>query len=256
MRRAPRTHHTRPIAIRSQKRRLRRKRGALESFRRVEHLKLIGELSDDIGIRYREDWRALQKAERHFAERKPATPKTERLDPRMIEWLERPTVEATGPLGRLAQVLFPGAGEAANAAAISVLTLGDMVYSAAMIDPAVIEAADFSRVEELDNLATFADLATKIQGLNPIQASGAINQLEGYVAEQVVAAKLVAQGHQVVFPEISNQQGWDLLVDGQEFQVKCLQDLDGLAEHFSKFVHPVIARARGARPLRESTDRG
>ena len=85
--------------------------------------------------------------------------------------------------------------------------------------------------------------------MNPIQASGAINQLEGYVAEQVVAAKLVAQGHQVVFPEISNQQGWDLLVDGQEFQVKCLQDLDGLAEHFSKFVHPVVANAELAEAI-------
>jgi hypothetical protein len=180
---------------------------ALESFRRVEHLKLIGELSDDVGTRYGEDWRALQEAERHFAQRKRATPKTEPLDPRMIEWLERPAVEAAGSFRRLAQVLFHGAGEAANAAAISVLTLGEIVYSAAMIDPSVIEAADFSYSEEIDDLVAFSDLARKILELNPIQASGAINRLEGYVAEQVVA-KLVAQGHQVVvFPETSNQEG-------------------------------------------------
>ena len=216
---------------------------ALESFRRIEQLKPIGDLSDDACRRYREDWCALQEAERHFAERKPATPKTEPLDPRMIEWLERPAVEAAGPLGRLAEVLFPGAREKANAAAISVLTLGDIVYSAAMIDPSVIEAADFSYSEEIDNLVAFSDLASKILELNPIQASGAINRLEGYVAEQVVA-KLVAQGHQVVvFPKTSNQEGWDLLVDGQEFQVKCLQRLDDLTEHFSKFEYPVLANA-------------
>lgn len=188
----------------------------LESFRRIEQLKLIGELSDDVGTRYREDWRALQEAERHLAERKRATQKTKPLDRRMIEWLGRPAVEAAGPLGRLAQVLFPGVGEAANAAAISILTLGDIVYSAAMIDPSVIEAADFSYSEGIDNLVAFSDLASNILELNPIQASGAINRLEGYVAEQVVA-KLVAQGHQIAFPGTPNQEGWDLLVDGQAF---------------------------------------
>jgi hypothetical protein len=162
----------------------------------------------------------LQEAERHLAERKRAIPKTELLHPRILEWLERPAVEAAGPLGRLAQVLFPGAREKANAAVISVLTLGDIVYSAAMIDPSVIEAADFSYSEEVDNLVAFSDLTSKILELKPIQASGAISRLEGYVAEQVVAAELVAQGHQVVFPATSNQKGWDLLVDGQEFQVK------------------------------------
>jgi hypothetical protein len=37
--------------------------------------------------------------------------------------------------------------------------------------------------------------------------------------------------------------GAPLLVDGQEFQVKCLQGLDGLTEHFSKFEYPVLANA-------------
>jgi len=216
---------------------------ALQSFRRVDELKSIGQLGADVLGRYREEWCALQEAGRRLAARKGATPKPEPLDSRILKALERPAIETVRPLGRLTRVLFPKAGEVANAGAISGLTLGDLVYSAAMIDPAVIKAADFSRAQEIDGPIDFAAFASKIHGMSSIQVPGAINGLEGYVAEQVVAAALVDQGHQVVFPETSNQPGWDLLVDGQEFQVKCLGSLGGLAAYFSNLEYPVLANA-------------
>ncbi|MES7204569.1 hypothetical protein U6Q21_12390, partial [Cutibacterium acnes] len=59
--------------------------------------------------------------------------------------------------------------------------------------------------------------------------------LQGYVAEQMLAAELQAKGHDVEFPETSNNPGWDILVDGQPFQVKNLANPDGVREHLEKY---------------------
>lgn len=62
--------------------------------------------------------------------------------------------------------------------------------------------------------------------LSGVEASiaGAMERLEGYTAERIVAAHLVAQGHIVEFADIPNQEGWDILVDGHPIQVKCVMD--------------------------------
>src|SRR5690606_29201946 len=80
---------------------------------------------------------------------------------------------------------------------------------------------------------------------------GAVSNLKGYVSERVVAARLVEQGHLVEFPETSNQAGWDISVDGTEFQIKDLDDLSGLHRHFVEkgYDFPVIANAELAEKL-------
>lgn len=78
-----------------------------------------------------------------------------------------------------------------------------------------------------------------------------MSNLKGYVAERVVAARLMGQGHVVEFPEASNEPGWDILVDGEKFQVKDLSDLSGLQRHFDRgFDYPVIANAEIASILK------
>lgn len=90
----------------------------------------------------------------------------------------------------------------------------------------------------------FADyFARKIQERSPAGIAGAISNVKGYVAEQVVAAELIAKGHQVEFPANSNEPGWDLLVDGEKLQVKCLGDLGGLEAHFGNYAYPVLANS-------------
>lgn len=124
--------------------------------------------------------------------------------------------------------------ELQNASAMTVMTVGDMFYHAAQICPEVMAAADFAYLENIDGPIDFALLALGI-------GDGAANRLKGYVAEQVVAARLQADGHVVSMPETANEQGWDLLVDGQPVQVKCHSDVGGITSHFEKYDYPVLA---------------
>lgn len=145
-----------------------------------------------------------------------------------------------------------GSEERVNAAAMSALTVGDILYSAAAVDPTVIAAADFSRVADIDGTIAFSELATNVLNGSAASIRGASSQLEGYVAEQAVASELVAAGHVVSFPAASNQAGWDLLVDGKPFQVKFHADAQGIREHFQFHDYPVIANTELAGNLPEA----
>ncbi|MCI0628333.1 MAG: hypothetical protein L0387_42895, partial [Acidobacteria bacterium] len=207
----------------------------LDSFSRAKALKSVGNLDDETAKRYRDEWQALE----------PVVGKSgPRPDAGVIELMNRPAMAEAPQNNRLARLLFPGDGEARATAAVAALTIGDIAYSAVAIDPTVIKAADFARVDVLDDPLAFADyFARKIQGLSPAGIAGEISNVKGYVAEQFVAAELVAKGHQVEFPPTSNEPGWDLLVDGEEFQVKCLDDICGLKAHFGEYHYPVFANS-------------
>lgn len=212
----------------------------LDSFSRAKTLKPVGNLDDETAKRYRDEWHALEPV---VGKPGPCP------DARVIECMNRPAMAEAPQNNRLARLLFPGEFEARATAAVAALTLGDIVYSAAAIDPTVIKAADFSHVDVLDNRLAFANLAHAIQERCPAGIAGAINREKGYVAEQVVAAELVAKGHQVEFPATANEPGWDLLVDGEKFQVKCLADICGLKDHFDKYAYPVLANSEMAEKI-------
>jgi hypothetical protein len=131
--------------------------------------------------------------------------------------------------------IFFGQKDAQEAFVVGGLTLGDILYDAVALNPAVLRAADFSRVEDLGNVFDFGAFAHRASEMADAAATGLGNNLRGYVAEQIVATKLVEAGHVVELPETANNAGFDLLVDGHAFQVKCLASLSGLKEHFSKY---------------------
>lgn len=165
---------------------------------------------------------------------------------------------AASPLGEivdaLERALFPSKDNLNKEARwVGGLTVGDIVYHAAAIDPAVLKAADFSRIEDLSSIFNFGAFAKNARALDDVSQIGFENNLRGYVAEQLVAARLVEQGFQVTFPDTSNNPGFDLLVDGNEFQVKCLSDLSGLREHFERYPNmPVFANAELQLPVATS----
>jgi uncharacterized membrane protein len=212
----------------------------LASFSCTPKLEPVGDLSGDVVDRYQAEWRLLA----------PAIGKKGRaIDPRVAELMQRSALDGEAAKSRLGRLLFPGKDGLHDTAIVGALTLSDIVYSAASIDPTVIKAADFTRADVLDDPLAFADFARKIHEMSPTAYTGAISNIKGYVAEQVVAAELIAQGHQVSFPEVSNEAGWDLLVDGKEFQVKCLYDTGGLAAHFGKYDYPVLANVELAEKI-------
>ncbi|REJ10343.1 hypothetical protein [Halobacillus trueperi] len=117
-----------------------------------------------------------------------------------------------------------------SAATVS-LSFLDIMYDYFMIHPEVINAVDFAREEEVGSFFTFQLFS---EGFD-LSLAGELTRLKGYTAEQLVALELQGKGHDVSFPSSSNQAGYDLIVDGQPFQVKCLSDPSGVYEHFRKY---------------------
>lgn len=134
-----------------------------------------------------------------------------------------------------------------DSVSVAALSMGDLLYSLAAIDPQVVAAADFASSDEITNSFDFAvNLLARMDGRWRERESleGLVNSTKGYVMEQLAATKLVADGHVVELPDAPNQPGLDLIVDGQPFQVKCLADSGGLAEHFHQYPGiPVIANS-------------
>ncbi len=125
--------------------------------------------------------------------------------------------------------------------ALSGLTVGDALFAYASMDPAVVNAADFAYTADIDDQWDFAWLANSMTDKTAKAALGEETRLKGYVGEQMVASHLAAQGHAVSFPENSNEPGWDLLVDGQKYQVKFHESSDGIVDALERYDYPVIA---------------
>ncbi len=124
------------------------------------------------------------------------------------------------------------------------LTLGDVLYDYVRINPEVVHAVEFSRSADVDSVLSFARFADTKADLSGASLDGLHSELQGYVAEQLAAEHLQAQGHDVAFPHSANNPGWDISVDGHPFQVKCLVDPGGVYEHFQHYPDiPVIVNA-------------
>ena len=86
-----------------------------------------------------------------------------------------------------------------------------------------------------ENIDSFSDLSAKLkiykhdsQGLTV----GSLNKIKGHIAENHVAEHFKEAGIEVDWPETSNQEGWDLLLNGNSIQVKLTNNTNSLIEHF------------------------
>ena len=121
--------------------------------------------------------------------------------------------------------------------ATGVLTVGDLLYTSWSIDPLVMRAADFSRAAEIDDVFEFSVFAERWKEMSAASAQGLENSLQGYTAEQLVLTRLIENGHAVELADASNTPGFDILVDGLAFQIKCGEQnsISLLTEHFEKY---------------------
>lgn len=133
---------------------------------------------------------------------------------------------------RLQTMLFGTREQLKQTAAISVVSAGEFIYDFIMINPTVVNGLDFARTEDLSSLFTLSQFSSRI---DTTVLTGDMAQLQGYVAEQMIAVELQAKGHDVEFPEESNNPGWDILVDGQPFQVKNLANPGGVRDHLETY---------------------
>ncbi|MFJ8416990.1 hypothetical protein [Bacillus paramycoides] len=133
---------------------------------------------------------------------------------------------------RLQNMLFGTPEQIKQTGVITTISVGEFIYDYMMINPTVVKGIDFARKDDFSSLFTLSQFSSKID-VNDL--TGNIAQLQGYVAEQMLATELRVKGHDVEFPEESNNPGWDLLVDGQQFQVKNLANPSGVREHLEKY---------------------
>ena len=214
-------------------------RATIDAFERLPDLGESGCLSAAVLASYQADWHRIAPVRRKAAQH----------DASVADLMERPA-DTRNESSRVRDLMGASPSEGRDTVVLAGLTLGDILYNAYSLDPSVLEAADFSRVEDLDDPVAFAAFAHRVESMDPDSSLGAISNLKGYVAERVVAAQLIAQGHVVEFPETSNQAGWDIAVDGTKFQIKDVADLSGLQRHFDHgYDYPVIANAELAAKL-------
>tara|TARA_Y100000310_G_scaffold207240_1_gene207702 strand:+ start:962 stop:1480 length:519 start_codon:yes stop_codon:yes gene_type:complete len=115
------------------------------------------------------------------------------------------------------------------------LTFGDFIYDALRVNPLVIKGVDFSRSADLGNVFKFSLFSEDIADLSGSSLAGNINQMKGFVGERYVGQQLQSSGHEVEYPDNPNNPGYDLIVDGQPFQVKTTLDASLVQEHLDKY---------------------
>ena len=121
--------------------------------------------------------------------------------------------------------------------AFVVLSLGDLIYDILRVDPRVAEGIDFSRKESFSNILSLSKFVKEDSANRTSSSLESLSDLyKGYSFERIVAHDIQKNGGEVEFPEKSNQPGWDLKVNGEEFQVK-IQDngIDLIEKHFVKY---------------------
>lgn len=144
------------------------------------------------------------------------------------EALERP-VAGDDERGRLTSFLT---GESAK---IGAITVGDMLYDYWRMDPSAVEAIDFASSADLSNIAAFSSYSEDVLSRTGASLEGSVERLKGYVAERMAADILrETSAAEVTFPKAANQEGFDLLVNGDPFQVKCVGDRSAVLEHLEK----------------------
>lgn len=140
--------------------------------------------------------------------------------------------------------------ESGDDSVFGTVVVADFLYDYLRLDPTVMEGVDFASSLDLSSPFSFALFAAEQSSLMAEGAGDSIHRLKGYIAERLVAHNLSAAGHDVSFPEASNQAGYDLLVDGQPFQVKCTSSPEHVLEHLESYPDiPVIVNSELAESL-------
>ena len=216
-------------------------RGMASAFRAMDMLRPFNDLAPKVIQKYQQDWRLLQRVRQRGLPNAPA----------VIDTLEQPPAGTVGK--RFASIFGTDADGLRDTVALSVMTVGDVLWQIFAINPAVMDAANFSHIADLSNPIDFATFSDQVAAMDTAAQVGAVDSLRGYVAERVVASQLTHAGYQVEFPADPNQAGWDISVDGVQVQIKDTDSLTYLQQHFEHYgtQYPVIINSEMAQSLAE-----
>ena len=115
--------------------------------------------------------------------------------------------------------------------------VGDLLYDIIRVDPRVLEGIDFLRKEDLSSVLKFGKQEIIDRSEKSVESlEGLHSSYLGYTFERVVALDFRQKGSEVEFPAKANQSGYDLIINGEKFQVKTQGDgIDIIEKHFEKY---------------------
>ena len=115
--------------------------------------------------------------------------------------------------------------------------VGDLLYDIIRVDTRVIEGVDFLRKEDLSSVLKFGKQEIIDRSEKSAESlDGLHSSYLGYTFERVVALDFRQKGSEVEFPSKANQSGYDLIINGEKFQVKTQGDgIDIIEKHFEKY---------------------
>ncbi|HRQ44909.1 MAG TPA: hypothetical protein PLB12_11235 [Candidatus Goldiibacteriota bacterium] len=112
---------------------------------------------------------------------------------------------------------------------------GEILHNILSVDQNIYDAMSHVTGSQLDSISDLHSATENwAHALGGGFNDGVITSMQGHVAEQVVADHLREAGHDVVFPDTANQQGYDMYVDGIPYNVKNVSDMNTINEHFEK----------------------
>ncbi|MEG0553666.1 MAG: hypothetical protein RR533_09120, partial [Carnobacterium sp.] len=119
------------------------------------------------------------------------------------------------------------------------LAVGEYLWQVYTIDPNVIKAVDFSSKEQLNSALDASNyLMMNMFEKDEPSFSGFKNRLIGYLGEQKVSELLDNQSHEIVWASTSNQEIWDLKINGDLVNVKTVLDIESIK--MTALAHPDV----------------
>lgn len=109
----------------------------------------------------------------------------------------------------------------------------DEIRALSAIDLRVVEAMDFWLKPDLSDFSTLEQ--TVARAAESPEFGTWLDTLKGYVGERVAADVLESRGAVVDLAATPNQPGWDLLVNGEPYNVKVGVDPEHIARHFQQY---------------------
>ena len=119
----------------------------------------------------------------------------------------------------------------AEAGAAAALSIGDLIYDMARIDPVYVKGAQFSRPEAVDISSKFKIGKQNIKDLEEARPGKALEGEEysehlhevnyrGGVQEFLTDRWMLERDVEITIPNKMNQPGWDRIYNGEKWQIK------------------------------------
>ncbi len=134
-------------------------------------------------------------------------------------------------------------------AAVEGAAQGALFSTSAIQNLMVIDEHTYIAMSTLagEQLTTIGDLSSNLASWESAEIGealppAAVSKLMGHLSEPIVAENLRELGYQVELPDISNIEGYDLILNGDYFvNVKTVADAGSLSSHFNQYPQiPVI----------------